>query len=345
VTVDTRIEDSLLQVLHDATAIPDLAYAKPPRPLTGGFWAELLAFSLETPPPGWPSELVARLMPDAGQARKETIIQAAVALSGFATPAVRASGGPDSGLGRAYMVMDRAPGAPLLSGLTGLGAVTSAVGALRRIPDLLAVSMANLHALDIRQIRDQLSTVSEVPVTMTGMLTALRETADNYERADLAAAAQWLLDHPPAPTPEVLCHGDLHPFNLLVGDHRVTVLDWTAALIAPRTYDVAFTSLLLAEPPLILPRVLRPAASAIGTGLARRFLAQYHRKAAVTIPGDDVRWHQGVVSLRALVEAAGWAQQGILDDRAGHPWLVLGPSFADRLSALTGSAVGLPPAS
>jgi aminoglycoside phosphotransferase (APT) family kinase protein len=342
VTVDTRIEDSLLQVLQATTAMPDLAYAKPPRPLTGGFWAELLAFSLEIPPPEWPGELVARLMPDAGQARKETIIQTAVALSSFPTPAVRASGGPDSGLGRAYMVMDRAPGAPLLSGLTGLGAVVSAAGALRRIPDLLAVSMADLHAQDIRPIRHQLSSVTDVPVTVAEMLTALRDMADNYERADLAASAGWLLGHPRAPTPDVLCHGDLHPFNLLVADHHVTVLDWTAALIAPRAYDVAFTSLLLAEPPLILPRALRPVARVIGAGLARRFLAGYQKKAGVTLPAGDIRWHQGVVCLRALVEVAGWTQQGIVDARTGHPWVVLGPSFADRLSALTGSAVGLP---
>jgi aminoglycoside phosphotransferase (APT) family kinase protein len=332
----------LLQVLQAAAAMPDLAYAEPPRPLTGGFWAELLAFSLAAPPPGWPGELVARLMPDAGHARKETIIQTAVALGGFPTPVVRAAGGPGSLLGRAYMVMDRAPGAPLLSGLTGLGAVTSALSAMRQIPDLLAASMATLHVMDIRPIRDELSSISEVPVTLSGMLAALQEMAGRYERADLAAAARWLVDHPPAPAPEVLCHGDLHPFNLLVSGPRVTVLDWTAALMAPRAYDVAFTSLLLAEPPLVLPRDLRPVARAIGAGLARRFLARYRADSGVTIPGGDVRWGHGVVCLRALVEAAGWARQGILDDRGGHPWLVLGPSFAGRLSALTGSAVGPP---
>jgi aminoglycoside phosphotransferase (APT) family kinase protein len=281
-------------------------------------------------------------MPDAGQARKETIIQTAAALGGFPTPAVRAADGPDSALGRAYMVMDRAPGAPLLSGLTGLGAMTSAMGALRQIPDMLAASMARLHTMDIRLIRDQLDSISEVPVTLAGMLAALLEMADELERADLAAAARWLLDHPPAPTPEVLCHGDLHPFNLLVSDHRVTVLDWTAALMAPRAYDVAFTSLLLAEPPLVLPRGLRPVARAIGAALARRFLARYQKDSGVTIAGGDVRWGQGVVCLRALVEAAGWARQGILETRGGHPWLVLGPSFADRLNTLTGSAVGSP---
>src|SRR6266496_5854795 len=31
-------------------------------------------------------------------------------------------------------------------------------------------------------------------------------------------------DHPPGPAPDVICHGDLHPFNLLADADRVTVL-------------------------------------------------------------------------------------------------------------------------
>jgi len=93
------------------TGLPALAYAQAPQVLSGGSWAELLAFSLADPPAGWPRDLVARVMPEPGLARKETIVQAAVAAAGDPTRAVRASGGPDSGLGRAFMVMDRARGA------------------------------------------------------------------------------------------------------------------------------------------------------------------------------------------------------------------------------------------
>lgn len=38
------------------------------------------------------------------------------------------------------------------------------------------------------------------------------------------------------------------------------------------------------------------------------------------ISRGDVRWHQGVVCLRALIEVAGWAHEGVLGARAGHPW-------------------------
>ncbi len=111
-TVDTDLSGALIGVLRSTTGTPDLEYERQPEPLQGGFWAELVSFSLANPPAGWPAELVARLMPDPGTARKETIVQSAVAAAGFPTPFVRASGGPDCGLGRAFMVMDRAAGQP-----------------------------------------------------------------------------------------------------------------------------------------------------------------------------------------------------------------------------------------
>lgn len=328
----------LLQVLRAETGYPDLAYAESPRPLSGGFWAELLAFSLTDPPPGWPGELVARIMPDPGSGNKEAIVQAAVAAAGFPTPVVRASG-RDSGLGPAFMVMDRAAGAPVLSGLTGGGAFASALTAMREIPGLLAGTMADLHALDPAPVRDQLASSCDIPVTVPGMLDAVRKMARDYGRADLAAAAQWLISSPLPPAPEVICHGDLHPFNLLVDGADRCLLDWTTALLAPRVYDVAFTSLVLAEPPFDVPPALRPVVRRLGARLARRFVARYEQVAGIKVDPRELRWHQGVACLRALVEAAGWAEQGLTEAHAGHPWLMSGPAFARRLTALTGSRV------
>jgi aminoglycoside phosphotransferase (APT) family kinase protein len=343
VTVDTDLSARLLRVLRTATASTDLGYANPPRPLTGGFWAELFAFSLAGPPPGWPRELVVRLMPDPALARKETIVQAAVAAAGYPTPVVRASGGPDSGIGRAFMVMDRAAGAHILSGLSGAGAITSAMRAPRQIPGLLAVAMANLHEQDPRLVRDRLGCSRDTPVTVSGLLAMLHAMASEYRRPDLTAAAQWLADHPPPPAPEVICHGDLHPFNVLVHGASFTVLDWSAAILAPRAYDVAFTSLLLAEPPLSVPRAMRPAVRpalrGAGARLASRFAMRYQRAAGARIDPRELRWHQGLACLRTLTEVAGWTQDQLAGARAGHPWLQSGPAFASRLTALTGSNV------
>jgi len=142
------------------------------------------------------------------------LLQRTVAAAGYPTPLVRASGGPDCGLGRAFMVMDRAAGRSALSGLDGL-TPAAVPRLLRQIPELLAGSMARLHALDPDLVRGELEQVREVPVTVPGLLSALERSAAEFGRPDLAGAARWLADHPPRLAPDVICHGDLHPFNLL----------------------------------------------------------------------------------------------------------------------------------
>ncbi len=338
-TVDTGIAERLIGVLRSAAGTPGLEYERRPEPMRGGFWAELFSFSLANPPADWPAELVARLMPDPGSARKETIVQRAVAAAGFPTPFVRAAGGPDGGLGMAFMVMDRAAGGPALSGLDGGLPLAALPSLLRRIPDLLATSMARLHALDPDLVRGELEQVRDVPVTVPGLLAALARFAGEFGRTDLVDAARWLADHPLRPAPDVICHGDLHPFNLLADGDRVTVLDWSTALLAPRAHDAGFTSLLLSEPPLHVPGWQRPLVLVFGRVLARRFLRGYQRRTAVTVDPGELRWHQAVVCLRALVEVAGWVHEGTDGARAGHPWLVTGPAFARRLTSLTGVQV------
>jgi aminoglycoside phosphotransferase (APT) family kinase protein len=339
VTVNTDLTEQLIDVLRDLTGTPGLEYERLPEPMHGGFWAELFSFSLADPPAGWPAELVARLMPDPGAARKETIVQSAVAAAGFPTPFVRASGDPDAGLGRAFMVMDRAAGHSALSGIDGGVTPGGVARLLRQVPDLLAGSMARLHALDPDLVRGDLEQVREVPVDLAGRLTALAGFAAEFGRPDLIDAARWLIEHRPAPSPDVICHGDLHPFNLLADGDRVTVLDWSTALLAPRGHDVGFTALLLSEPPLRVPRWQRPLIRVAGRELARRFVRSYRRQTGTTIESGDLRWHLAVGCLRALVETAGWVHEGVIGQRAGHPWLLSGSAFARRLSAMTGVRV------
>jgi aminoglycoside phosphotransferase (APT) family kinase protein len=339
VTVNSDgLADQLLAVLRSVTGSPSLAYARAPVPLTGGFWAELFGFSLAQPPDGWPHDLVARLMPEARTARRETLIQAAVAAAGFPTPVVRAAGEPDDGLGRAFMVMDRAPGAPLLSGLSLAGALGRGPALFGEIPRLLASTMARLHALDPEPLRGQLEAAAAI-VSVGSMLALLQGLAAEFGRPDLAQAAQWLIDHPARRVPDVICHGDLHPFNLLLDGARVTLLDWSTALLAPRSYDVAFTCMALSEPALAAPGWLRPAVRWLGRRLAGRFVRSYQASTRVVVDGAELAWYQAVVCLRALVEVSGWIHSGQHDAHTGHPWLTTGPALAARLTAATGVAV------
>src|SRR5918994_1408577 len=131
----SSLSTSLLGVLRRVTGDAQLAYESDPVPLTGGFWAELVTFRLADPPPGWAGPLVARVMPDAATAAKETVFQADIADQGFATPRVLASGGPADGVdGRAFMVMTLADGHPLLAGLDGIGALAKLPSLARRLP-------------------------------------------------------------------------------------------------------------------------------------------------------------------------------------------------------------------
>jgi aminoglycoside phosphotransferase (APT) family kinase protein len=339
VTVDTDLNGQLIEVLRGASGTPGLEYARQPEPMHGGFWAELFSFSLANPPAGWPAELVVRLMPDPVTARRETIIQGAVAAAGFPTPLVRASGGPEAGLGQAFMVMDRAAGQSALSGLDGGLTPVAIVRLLRQIPDTLAGSMARLHALDPDLVRGQLEQVHGVPVTVEGFLEMLAGRAAEFGRPDLVAAARWLAGHPPASAPDVICHGDLHPFNLLADGDHVTLLDWSTAMLAPRAYDVAFTSLLLSHPPLRVPGWERLVIRMAGLILAGRFVKNYRRRTAAPVTASELSWHQAVVCLRSLVEVASWVHQDVIAARQGHPWLLSGPAFARRLTDVTGVPV------
>jgi hypothetical protein len=117
------------------------------------------------------------------------------------------------------------------------------------------------------------------------------------------------------------------------------VLDWSAARLAPALFDVAFTNLLLAEPPVAVASWLRPLVRTAGRFLARRFRRAYCRRSGLTIEGGSLRWFEAVTCLRALVEVASWANDGVIEQPVGHPWLVCGDAFASRLSRLTGSVV------
>lgn len=388
-----QVEPALLRLLRQAIGAPDTSFEGEPVRLTGGFWAELVSFRLSGAPSPWDQRLVVRLMPNEGLARRETIVQAEVAEQGFATPRVHLAGDADGGLGRAFMVMDHAEGAPLLAGLAGGSAILRLPALARRIPDTLAAAMASLHRIDAAPIRRRLAppaatataaggsgvaladvsgedsahghggsgvalaasevgahaaddadsphtTVAGAGDGMAAFLVGLEAAAQRLGRADLVAAARWLAAHPPPDAPDVVCHGDLHPFNVLVADDgSFTVLDWSAANLAPAAYDAAFTSLVLSEPPLYVPRAVRPIVRAIGRMLARRFLRTYEHESGTALNSGSLRWHQGVVCLRALVEAAHWVVADELDSRQGHPWLVSGRAFADRLSTLTGQPV------
>jgi aminoglycoside phosphotransferase (APT) family kinase protein len=329
--------DGLLDALRRETGQAALEFDGDPAALTGGFWAELISFRLADPPAGWEGELVGRIMPSPEIAAKETAFQSEIARQGYPTPVVHAFGGPEDGVnGCAYLVMDLAAGAPLLSGLDGVTAALRMPSLARHLPVVLASALADLHGLDPTAVVHALDAAGVARPEQPEMLAGLGDRASALGRRDLARAAHSLQGAAGADEATVLCHGDLHPFNVLVDDTgTVTVLDWSAAMLAPAAYDLGFTSLVLAEPPLLVPPPLRPAIRGAGRWLSRRFLRFYEQATGGSIDPTTLEWQQALVCLRALVEVAEWVDAGTIDDRGGHPWVIAGEALAGRLGQLT----------
>ena len=292
-------------------------------------------FAVTGAPEGVPADLVLRLAPQPDMAAKEIAVQQAAATAGVPTPAIRLAGPSGGPLRDAWSVMDFAPGAPLLASLDGLAALPRVPGIARRLPRELAVCAAAIHALDPAPIQTAAHFAAPTTaLTVDELIPHLRAGAEAAGNRDLLAALDRLVARRPAEVAPVLCHGDLHPLNLLADGDTVTVLDWTAAVVAPASYDLAWTWLLLRFPPMIVPAALRSAVDAAGRFLADRFLRAY-RSAAPASRLDDLDWHRGLHSCRVLIDLALWEAQE--DPRAEtHPSRLMAPGATTLLAAAAG---------
>ena len=96
-------------------------------------------------------------------------------------------------------------------------------------------------------------------------------------------------------------------------------------------YDLAFTTLMLANPPLGGPAPVRAATRAIGTRLANRFLRTYEQRTGRPVDATRLAWGRRAHALRALVEIATWEANDHLDAHRGHPWLTMRPVLEAHL--------------
>jgi aminoglycoside phosphotransferase (APT) family kinase protein len=339
VTIDASAIAAMLDRLRTVSGFEHARLAGDPRPITGGFWATLLLVPLACAPV---PAVVLRLMPDGPMAEKETIFQQQAARQGMPVPEVYAAGDSSAGLGLPFLVMAHAPGAPPLAGLDGIAALRRLPSAARALPALLGTVMASLHSLNPKPFLDALHGHSAA-IDIPGVLGNLTTSADALGRADLTQAAAWLASHCPAAATPVVCHGDLHPFNLLVSHDRWTLLDWTAAIIAEPAYDLAFTTLLLRHPPLAAPGPLQPAIGAAGRYAARRLAASYQASGQALPSQTRLQWHTALHALRILTEVENWRHEAVPGQHAGHPWLAIGPAAAEALQRTTGTPVSWRP--
>ncbi len=340
----TQRVQQLLEAIRATTNEDDLDWDEPPSPIPGGFWAQLWRVRLTTTRRSatdistqalpirdlLSQDLVARIMPDPDVAARETLVQTYLGEQDFPTPRVRLSSGPTKELPMAWMLMDFAEGEPLMPSLSSPTILLKLPSIARSMPDTLADCAASLHQVSADQLDHQLGQGEDA----YQFLSHLRHLAADLKAADLVEFADSLSENQPSPSDAddlpVICHGDLHPFNVLVGSTGYVALDWSAARIANRCHDLAFTNLLLSNPPLDVPAPLAPVIRLAGRGLARRFLSTYQRLTGVEIDPDQFAWHTRLHALRALVEIDQWKSVNRADSPATHPFLLLEPLLRRR---------------
>jgi aminoglycoside phosphotransferase (APT) family kinase protein len=273
----------------------------------------------------------------------ETIVQRAVAEQGYPTPRVVLDGF-DEGLGGTFMVMERVDGVPLLAGLRIGRALFRLPKTLRGLARQLSVVTVQLHDLDPQPVIDSLqhAGIDIATLGVAARLDEIRAAAAQASTAGFDELLTWLDHRHPVLTPAVVCHGDIHPFNMLMTDDgSFNVLDWTNANLCRRELDVGFTAALLYCAPLEVPRVAERAIRAMTASLAHRFIDMYRRMAPINL--DVVEWFETLQYGRCLaaVAAASVVDDGIVGE--GHPFRVSTPAMIRQLRMITGVTIELPP--
>jgi len=331
--VSNVIDDDLLRVLS-AHAGGGLRFATPPAAMTGGFWAKIYSFELDHPPADLAGPLVLRVMPSREAGVREAIVQRTIAEQGYSTPRVVLDG-VDEPLGGAFMVMQRVDGDGLLADL-GLGrTVLQFPKVARHLAAQLSRAEVQLHELDPQPLVDRLRQAG-IDISVLGVDSRLGQidAAAEAGHTGFGDLVGWLRSRRPVMTPAVICHGDIHPFNMLeTADESFSVLDWTNASVCRREFDVGCTAALLNCAPIHVPAIGRAPLRAMTNALAQRFITAYRRQVPINL--DVVEWFETLQYGRCLAEVAmaPTTNDGIIGPR--HPFRISAPAMNRQLREIT----------
>lgn len=319
--------DFVIERLRNQFDKPDLSFASPPQQLSGGFWAEnwILNFASQSQS-ALPNRVVLRIAPDPNLAYWENTIQSGVAKQGYPTPKIYFSD-TAHGDSRAWCVMEFVVGEPLLPGLEGVRTFAKLPRLAKSISETLARATADLHRIAIEPIELDLAKLSDQPTSADGLIDEYLSRIGELPDLSLRNAVKALAAKRPVAKNRVICHGDMHPFNVLVSDSNYIVLDWTSARISDPAFDVAYTSLLLANPPLAAPKILRPTINWTGRLLTKRFLASYEDFSKTKIQLDAFEWYQALQALRIIFDLENWKVNDTSGARSEHPWFIMEPAL------------------
>jgi aminoglycoside phosphotransferase (APT) family kinase protein len=156
--------------------------------------------------------------------------------------------------------------------------------------DRLAVRFAELHAAMHRSDGTGLPDQRDA-------LRRMMDRAGDALAPEARAAATRRLDS--LVTGSAICHGDMHPGNVILSARGPVVIDWMTATCGSPTADIARTIYLVRDTPIpgYLPRVQR----AMVRLARRRFVSTYRRRYLALRPTDPVEldaWRLPVLAAR-----------------------------------------------
>jgi aminoglycoside phosphotransferase (APT) family kinase protein len=332
--LQAQLADALLAHLRRAFLAPELRFEGRPAviQLEGG---ENLIASLQFAggPPELSGPLILRRYPPDGDARGvlcERAIHENLLARGYPVPRVVYCTDDPGPIGGAFLLLERLAVGPLLSELGRLQRIMSSPRALAlelpalvrlalgRVPRDLAEHMLALHALDAGPIQAAIRDTgfSSDHFSVAGRLSQLDQRARRAELTGLFAAIDWLRATVPTQRAPVLCHGDLHFWNVIVdGDRTTGVIDWSPGHLcfADREFDAGNTSVLLRLRFPGLPVAVRPLVHAVQRGMERRFLSLYSR--SHPLDRTRVRWSGTYRLVREMV----WAGESLVAARRPPP--------------------------
>ncbi len=286
--IASKLITYLREELHDST----IDYISPLTPLKGGFETFMYYFKLKNTKDELNQPLVLRLYPEyygSDNAIWESCIQNGLANQGYPVPKAHLICTNKLILGGAFFIMEFLTGKPMMI-------------ASKDIPTILGKTHAALHRIDPKSLIKALKQrgFNKNQYLYTKILDNDLKTAKKSELPWILDIVEWLIkNRPPEPKSLAICHGDFHPYNILMNEGKITgVLDWGGTRIADPALDIANTIKLITIFPKHFP--LGPEYESVDSD---RFSRQYLDTYQAQFPIDKLKIdYYGVVrSLDSLL--------------------------------------------
>jgi aminoglycoside phosphotransferase (APT) family kinase protein len=343
--MDVVLGDELLAELALIVGRGGLTYVEPLQLLTGGYFTENHRFRLADVPAPWDRTLVLRLFPNTVPehvVRLEATVQRGIAAAGLPTPEV-VHFDIDARLdGRRYFVMAFMSGVPMMGGINLGTMLRQGPRLLSRLSHMTAEVQVQLHSIDPTPIIDQ---VGDTPIRLDRWFDRLQEVVD-AGATGFEDARRWLIENrPPEAERLVLCHGDLHPGNLLVDQHgRMTaILDWTVATLAEPALDVGFTTMALSLAPIDATPFVQRVVRFFGRGIARRYVRAYVARDPIDLSAQP--YYEALRCAMEVGNAALWrlaVADGRPEEMPRPTWDSIAEVMVEYFAARTGVDIVLP---